>query len=84
MRTQLRPMGNSSGVIIPKPFMAQLGLEPGAELEMTLEGDSVVIKAAPAHPRLGWAEAAKAIAEAGDDTPVWDDFGNAGDDELTW
>jgi antitoxin MazE len=84
MRTQLRPMGNSSGVIIPKPFMAQLGLAPGAELEMTLEGNRVVITPVPAHPREGWAEAARAIAEAGDDGPVWDDFGNAGDDELTW
>ncbi|MBX9699674.1 MAG: AbrB/MazE/SpoVT family DNA-binding domain-containing protein, partial [Acetobacteraceae bacterium] len=51
MRTQLRPVGNSSAVIIPKPFLAQLGLEPGAELELVLEGDRVVISAAPAHPR---------------------------------
>jgi antitoxin MazE len=84
MRTQLRPVGNSSAVIIPKPFLAQLGVGPGAELEMVLEGDRVVISVVRPHPREGWAEDAHAIAEAGDDAPVWPEFGNAGDADLTW
>ncbi len=29
MRAQLRRMGNSSGIIIPKPVLAQLGVTPG-------------------------------------------------------
>jgi antitoxin MazE len=36
------------------------------------------------HPRAGWADAAKRIAEAGDDSLVWPEFGNRGDDELKW
>lgn len=36
------------------------------------------------HPRAGWAEDAKRIAEAGDDALVWPEFANEGDDELTW
>lgn len=34
--------------------------------------------------RSRWAEAAKALAEAGDDAPVWPDFANDEDDKLTW
>ncbi|TCZ57827.1 AbrB/MazE/SpoVT family DNA-binding domain-containing protein [Roseicella aquatilis] len=83
MRTQLRRMGNSSGVIIPRPIMAQLGMEPGAELDLRLEDGRIVLTPAPP-VRAGWAEAAKAIAEAGDDALVWDEFGNAEDAELTW
>ena len=34
--------------------------------------------------RAGWAAAARDIAAAGDDALVWDEFGNAADDELRW
>jgi antitoxin MazE len=34
--------------------------------------------------RSRWADAAKALAEAGDDAPVWPDFANDDDDKLTW
>ena len=34
--------------------------------------------------RTGWAQAARKIAEAGDDTLVMGDFGNADDAELIW
>jgi antitoxin MazE len=34
--------------------------------------------------RKGWAEAAKKIAEAGDDALVMGEFGNAADTELAW
>jgi antitoxin MazE len=32
MRTRIRKMGNSQGVIIPKPLLAQAGLENEAEM----------------------------------------------------
>jgi antitoxin MazE len=34
--------------------------------------------------RTGWAEAARKIAEAGDDALVMGEFGNAADAGLTW
>jgi antitoxin MazE len=34
--------------------------------------------------RKGWTEAAKKIAEAGDDELVMGEFGNAADRELAW
>jgi antitoxin MazE len=39
----------------------------------------------PANPvRTGWAEAARKIAEAGDDALAMGEFGNAADAELAW
>jgi antitoxin MazE len=84
MRATLRKMGNSSGVIIPKPILVQIGVEPGDDLDLSVDDDRIVLAPARRHPRAGWAEAAKHIAEAGDDTLVWPDFGNADDADLEW
>ena len=84
MRTQLRRMGNSSGVIIPKPVLAQLGIEAGDSLDLALEGGRIVLVPLKEHPRSGWAEAAQEIAESGGDALVWPEFGNAGDEDLRW
>ena len=35
-------------------------------------------------PRAGWAEAAKRLAESGDDVLIWPEFGNDEDTELEW
>ncbi len=35
-------------------------------------------------PRVGWADASKKIAEAGDDALVWPEFPNADDNDLHW
>ena len=83
MHVSIRQIGNSQGVVIPKPVLAQLGLDADAGAEMTIEGSALVLR--PARPvRAGWAEAARKIAEAGDDVLVLGEFGNAADAELTW
>jgi antitoxin MazE len=64
MRTQLVQIGNSQGIRIPKPLIEEAGL--GRDIEISVEKDSLVVR--PAHkPREGWAEAFKAMAEAGED-----------------
>jgi antitoxin MazE len=84
IHVSLRRVGNSQGVVIPKPIIMQLGLSPDAGLEMTIEGDALVLRP-PANPRrTGWAQAARKIAEAGDDRLVMGEFGNVGDTELVW
>jgi antitoxin MazE len=84
MHVSIRQIGNSQGVVIPKPILAQLGLNGEAGAEMTIEGDALVLRR-PARPaRTGWAEAARRIAEAGDDVLVMGEFGNAADTELDW
>jgi antitoxin MazE len=82
MKIAIRKMGNSQGVIIPKPILTQLGLDN--EAEMSIERDAIVLRKPRKAVREGWAEASKAIAASGDDRLVWPEFGNAGDSEFTW
>ena len=82
MKIAIRKMGNSQGVIIPKPVLTQLGLDN--EAEMSIERDAIVLRKPRNSVREGWAEASKAIATSGDDKLVWAEFGNAEDSELVW
>lgn len=82
MKIAIRKMGNSQGVIIPKPVLTQLGLE--SEAEMSVESNAIVLRKPRNSVREGWAEAGKAIAASGDDALAWPEFGNAGDADLVW
>jgi antitoxin MazE len=84
MRVALRKMGNSSGVIIPKPFLAEIGARSGEDLDISIEDGRIVIAAVAHRPREGWAEASRSVAEAGDDALAWPEFGNADDETMTW
>jgi antitoxin MazE len=84
IHVSIRRIGNSQGVVIPKPILAQLGLNGEAGAEMTIEGGSLVLRRPACPPRSGWAQAAKKIAEAGDDALVMGEFGNSADRELAW
>jgi antitoxin MazE len=84
LHVSIRRIGNSQGVVIPKPMLAQLGLSGEAGAEMTIEGDALVLRRAASAVRSGWAEAARKIADVGDDVLVLGEFGNTGDDELSW
>jgi antitoxin MazE len=75
-------MGNSQGVLIPKPILAQLGFE--GEVDMEVENGALIIRKPRKKSREGWAEASKAIAAAGDDALVMGEFPNADDAELPW
>ncbi|MCK6384968.1 MAG: hypothetical protein L6Q52_11565 [Rhodocyclaceae bacterium] len=83
MRTAIRKIGNSQGVLIPKPLLAEAGLE--ADVDMAVENGALVLR--PIHdrkPRAGWAEAARELARAGDDAASWPEFANAEDASLKW
>ena len=67
MRTRIVRIGNSQGVRIPKPLLEEVGLPE--EVEMTVVKNTIVI--APAlHPRQGWAQAFREMAERGDDALI--------------
>ena len=83
VKTTIRRFGNSQGVLIPKPVLAQVGLEEGAA-EMTVEGDAIVLRRARQDVRTGWAQAAAALRASGGDALVWPEFGNAQDDDTAW
>jgi antitoxin MazE len=82
MRIAIRRIGNSKGVIIPASLLAQSGMDNEAEL--TIEEGALVMRA-PAKPvRSGWAQAAKVLAETGDDALLLPEFANMDDAELAW
>jgi antitoxin MazE len=82
MITQIRRVGNSRGIIIPKPMLEEAGLEEQAEI--ALERGAIVLRKPRRDPRQGWAEASRKVAEAGDDKLIWPEFGNQGDGDLEW
>lgn len=83
MKTMIRKMGNSQGVLIPKPFLAQTGMDIG-EVAIEIVNNSIVICKLEKKARDGWAVASKKIAAATDDALVWPDFANDGDKDLVW
>ena len=82
MEVAIRKMGNSQGVLIPKPILAQVGLEGTADLQVR---DGVIeIRPVRRNPREGWADDARRIAEQHDEALVWPEFANDGDNEGVW
>lgn len=56
MKTRLIRIGNSQGIRIPKTLIEALGLRD--EVEITVEGDSLIIRSG-SKPRECWAETAR-------------------------
>ena len=82
MLITIRRLGNSQGILIPKPLLQQVGLADQAEI--VVEGNALVLRRPKPAPRTGWAEAAKDLAATGDDALVWTEFANQEDSELQW
>ena len=83
MKVALHRIGNSQGVILPKTVLAQVGFTEN-ELEMTVERDAIVLRKPRKSVRVGWADAAKQLAQSGDDALGWPEFANEADDALKW
>ncbi|MDR2013018.1 MAG: hypothetical protein LBQ20_08260 [Rhodanobacter sp.] len=82
MQVAIREIGNSKGIVIPKPVLAQLDLD--REAAMTIEDGAIVLRKPAKAVRVGWAQEAKAVAERGEDALVLGEFGNADDADLQW
>ena len=82
MHVTIRPFGNSRGVIIPKPLLAQVGLQDEAEIEV--QDGALVLRPLKPAARQGWAQAAQALAAAGEDQQVLGDQPLAAEDEWQW
>jgi antitoxin MazE len=82
LSVNLRRIGNSVGVVIPKPVLAQAGLS--GQAEMTVERGAIILRKPRKSARSGWSEAAQTIAERAEDQPLLEGFGNAEDLELDW
>jgi antitoxin MazE len=90
MKSAIRKMGNSHGVIIPKPLLAEIGMGPDDRVDIRIKKGSIVIKPLKRDepkdedPRSGWAKECRAVREAGEDGLVWPEFANRDDDKLEW
>jgi antitoxin MazE len=84
MRAAIRRMGNSAAILLPKPVLAHLHVSAGDVLDLDLQEGRVVLSPAQRHPREGWAEAAKALADAGEGQSEWPEFANADDEDWAW
>ncbi|MBU3593711.1 AbrB/MazE/SpoVT family DNA-binding domain-containing protein [Polynucleobacter sp. 71A-WALBACH] len=82
LHLQIRQIGNSRGVVIPKAILEQVGFDNEADL--VIEGDKLVLSKPKKNPREGWAEDSKAISEAGEDILVLGDFMNEADEDWVW
>jgi len=64
LRTRIIKIGNSQGIRIPKLLLDQLGWDE--EVELAVQEDRLVIRPIR-HPRYGWDEQFRMMAEHGDD-----------------
>jgi antitoxin MazE len=84
MKTAIRKMGNSQGVIIPKPVLTEIGVKIEDAVEMTVKQGKIVIAPLHRHPREGWADDSKRLAKAGEGGLLWSEFPNDSDKDLKW
>jgi antitoxin MazE len=84
MEIAIRNIGNSKGLVLPKPLLAQVGLDGASTAEVVLKGDSIILRKPAKTARAGWAQAAAALASQGGDSLLMGEFGNTDDEELSW
>ena len=86
LQTTLRKMGNSTGMILPKAILDQLGLASGAKIELHVEDGRVIAEPVKRKVREGWEEAARIIgAEPLTEEELdWLNMPNEFDDEWEW
>ncbi len=82
MHVTIRPFGNSKGVIIPKPLLAQVGLQDEAEIEV--QDGALILRPLKAPTRQGWAQAAQALAASGEDEQELGAQPLASEDDWQW
>ena len=83
MRSKIQRIGDSRGVILPKPLLEQLALA-GDEVDISLEGEAIVLRRPEKQRREGWAAAAAAMVAAGTDDVILPEFANDFDAAWSW
>jgi len=84
MKSAIRKMGNSHGVILPKPILEEAGIGANDPVEVNVSRGKIVITPAKRHPREGWAEASQRLRDAGEGGLAWPEFANDADKDLKW
>ena len=84
MEIAIRTIGNSKGVVLPKPLLAQAGLEDQTTANISVENGHIILSKPVKAVRVGWAKAAASVAAKGDDALLMGEFSNLEDTELAW
>jgi antitoxin MazE len=84
MKSAIRKMGNSHGVIIPKPILEEIGAYPNDAVDVRATKGTIVITPTRRKTRAGWAEASKRLRDAGEGGLAWPEFSNDGDKDGKW
>lgn len=85
MQTSLRKMGNSTGMIVPRSILSEIGITTGAAMDLSVENGRLVATPVVRESRSGWAaEAAASAADNHVDEAAWRGFGNEDDVDLHW
>jgi antitoxin MazE len=84
MHSAIKKIGNSAGIVIPKPLLVEIGAKAGDRVELMVEQGRLVVQPVKGVPRAGWADDSKRLAAAGDDALVWPEFANDEDEQHAW
>ena len=86
MRTALRKMGNSTGMIIPKAILTELATGAGTPFEIEVRDRAIVATPIVADPRDKWEEELRAMPPEAltEDERAWMAAGNDFDAEWEW
>ena len=84
MQTALRKMGNSTGMIVPRALLTEIGVTTGAAMDLRVEDGKLIATPMPAGARVGWAEDAAALGPETEEELEWTGFGNEADADWEW
>jgi len=84
-QTALRKMGNSTGMILPKSILGEIGVTTGATMDLKVEDGRLIVTPIRVELRAGWEAGAAEVAAVEDkEAADWLGFANEGDADLTW
>ena len=86
MKSNIRKIGNSKGIVIPPAFLAEFKLEKDSDVEIELRKEGILIMPGN-NPRQGWEESFKEAIDLGEEPEkdFYEGMSNEFDDEeWTW
>ena len=78
MKTAIRKIGNSKGVLIPAPLIAACGIQD--EVTMHVENNRLIIEAANTEPRKNWFVS----YDPNKDESAWNDLVETEAEQADW
>lgn len=85
MKSHVRKLGNSHGVIIPKPLLDEIGVTAGDSVNLKVNKKGrLVMSPVRVQARDGWANDSKALAQAGEANAVWPNIVAGSDRGPKW